>query len=47
VRPTAKHTWSYKVSGLRLGRLVVRVQAVDNVANVSAVTTVGQTLTHS
>lgn len=46
-RPTATHTWSYNVSGLRKGRFVVRVQAVDNVKNRSAFRTVGQTLTHS
>jgi hypothetical protein len=47
VRPTATHTWSYKVSGLRKGRFVVRVQAVDNVKNASAIKAVGQTLTHN
>lgn len=46
-RPTAKNTWSYNVSGLRKGRFVVRVQAVDNVKNRSAFRAVGQTLTHS
>jgi len=47
VRPTAKQTWSYKVGGLRKGRFVVRVQAVDNVKNRSKLRTVGQMLTHN
>lgn len=47
VRPTAQLRWSYKVNGLRKGRFVVRVQAMDNVKNRSKLRTVGQTLTHS
>jgi PKD repeat protein len=47
VRPTARNTWSYKVSSLRKGRFVVRVQAMDNVKNRSAFKVVGQRLTHS
>ena len=47
VRPTAKNTWAYKVSGLRKGTFVVRVQAVDNVKNRSKLRTVGQKLTHN
>jgi hypothetical protein len=46
-KPSAKGTWSYKVRGLRKGRLVVRVQSTDNVKNRSRLLTVRQTLTHS
>ena len=35
------------MNGLRKGRFVVRVQAMDNVKNRSKLRTVGQTLTHS
>jgi hypothetical protein len=47
VRPTATNTWSYKVNGLRKGRFVVQVKAVDNVKNASRFKTVTQSLTHS
>ena len=46
VRPTATNTWSYKVNGLRKGRFVVQVKAVDNVKNSSRFKTVTQSLTH-
>ena len=47
VKPTAKNKWSYQVSGLRKGRFVVQVRAVDNVKNLSDVRTVSQSLTHN
>jgi hypothetical protein len=47
VRPTATSTWSYKVNGLRKGRFVVQVKAVDNVRNASRFKTVTQSLTHN
>ena len=39
--------WSYRLRGLRLGTLVVRACAVDNVGNVSGWATRSQRLTHS
>lgn len=47
VRPTATNTWSYKVNGLRKGRFVVQVKAVDNVKNASGFKTTTQSLTHN
>jgi hypothetical protein len=47
VKPTATNKWSYQVSGLRKGRFVVQVRAVDNVKNVSKVRTVSQALSHN
>lgn len=47
VKPSAKNKWSYQVRGLRKGRFVVQVKALDNVKNVSRVRTVSQSLTHN
>jgi hypothetical protein len=45
VAPTARSTWSYRITSLRKGRLVLRVTARDRVGNVSRPVVVRQTLT--
>ncbi|HET7197004.1 MAG TPA: hypothetical protein VFI99_18605 [Nocardioides sp.] len=47
VKPTARNKWSFHVSGLRKGRFVVQVKAIDNVKNRSKLRTVSQSLTHN
>ena len=47
VKPNLKSKWSYQVSGLQKGSLVVQALAVDNVKNKSKLRTVSQALTHS